>query len=125
MKLGDRIRAAQEKAAAAEGDSKVTKVIGSEDPIADFKQRVQDELFKTLGPDVFNTAGDEPTLRAMVIEELEKVIETVGVALSDSEREQLANEISENILGYGPVQQLLDDQTVTEIMVNSTNPIYV
>ena len=64
-------------------------------------------------------------LRKAVLEELEKVIADSATPLSLTERERIAKEISQDILGYGPMQRFLDDPEVTEIMVNATDPIYI
>ncbi len=48
-----------------------------------------------------------------------------SVPLSREERQRLIEEVRDDVLGYGPLQRLLDDQTVTEIMVNGPDMIYV
>ena len=42
-----------------------------------------------------------------------------------SEREQLVAEISDDVLGFGPIERFLADPTVTEVMVNGGNAIYI
>jgi pilus assembly protein CpaF len=64
-------------------------------------------------------------LKAAVIAELERVLDESATPLSDKERERIAEEISIDILGYGPIQRYLEEDAVTEIMVNGTSPIYV
>ena len=50
--------------------------------------------------------------------ELDEVVEEENVPLSTEERARLTAELADDVLGYGPLQRLLDDPTVTEIMVN-------
>ncbi len=47
------------------------------------------------------------------------------IPLNDSEREQLVADIIEQAMGYGPIQRFLDDPTVSEVMVNSTDGVYI
>ena len=45
--------------------------------------------------------------------------------LSRSDRERLAREISDDVFGYGPLEQLIGDQTISEIMVNGHRQIWI
>ena len=53
------------------------------------------------------------------------LVEAERLPLSSGERQTLAGEISADVLGYGPIERLLADPTVTEIMVNGDMPIFV
>ena len=64
-------------------------------------------------------------LNQQVVEELGKVLEDETVPLTATERDQLVAEISDDVLGYGPIERFLADPTVTEIMVNGCEAIYV
>jgi len=97
----------------------------SGDPLGGYKQRIQETLYEKLGPDAFAAEGGEDGLRRAVTNELKRLIADEGMPLSPEETEQLVEDISENILGLGPVQRFLDDPDVTEIMVNGTEPIFV
>ncbi|MDQ0279235.1 pilus assembly protein CpaF [Arthrobacter silviterrae] len=67
----------------------------------------------------------EEDLRKSAREELSQVIDEEQVPLSPEERRRLIREIGDDVLGYGPLQRFLDDDTVTEIMVNRADQIYV
>jgi len=126
MKLSDRVkRARQESNEVIDLTDQAIKRLDTDDPIAEFKLRVQEGLHQRLGPSAFDTDRSESDLRRSVVEELEKLIDEEGTSLSQVERERIAADISEDILGHGPVQRFLDDPTVTEVMVNSTDLIYV
>ena len=47
-----------------------------------------------------------------------------GIALPVRHREQITSDVLDEILGYGPIQPLLDDPTITEIMVNRPDQVY-
>lgn len=56
---------------------------------------------------------------------LTKVYEQTGVKLPESLRNQLFREILDELIGFGPIQSLLDDPEITEVMVNSPNQVYI
>ncbi|MDD2490001.1 MAG: CpaF family protein [Bacilli bacterium] len=62
-------------------------------------------------------------LEQFINDEIDKVLE--GYDLSNLERSHLYNLIDNEINGYGPITELLEDRNVTEIMVNDINEIYV
>jgi len=64
-------------------------------------------------------------LRTIVLGELDEVVDEENVPLSTEERARLTAELADDVLGYGPLQRLLDDDAVTEIMVNGPDHIYV
>ena len=60
-------------------------------------------------------------MRALVTTE----IDTDGTPLAQVDRDRLIDEITADILGYGPIEPFLADRTVTEVMVNGYDHIYV
>ena len=95
------------------------------DPFASMRARVQDSLFAELGNRIFDPTLSADQLQQMVIERLEDLLGDSQIPLSPGERKELVSQLTEDVLGYGPVQQFLDDPEVTEVMVNSTDQIYV
>jgi pilus assembly protein CpaF len=53
-----------------------------------------------------------------------QVLSDEGIALPVRIREQIVGEVVDEVLGYGPIQKLLDDDNITEIMVNGPNKVY-
>ena len=126
MKLSDRLQAIEpDQTPSSPGNGQVGEAIPSSDPLAEFKGMAKQALYGKLESQAFGSALGEGELKATVIKELERLIADTDIPLSAAERERIAEEISEDILGYGPIQRFLDDREVTEIMVNSTNPIFV
>ena len=70
-----------------------------------------------------NNTNNEIGLNSYVRGEVDKVLE--GYDLSVIERSYINNLIDNEINGYGPITELLDDPSITEIMVNGTNEIYI
>ena len=94
------------------------------DPFADVKDRVHKAVIGGLGPRVFNTETDTSTLRDRVVVDVTQELEAeAGIARSD--RERLVRELTDDILGHGPLERLLADDTITEIMVNGPYEVWI
>jgi pilus assembly protein CpaF len=98
---------------------------GTVDPLAGLKARVQEALFQRLGSRLYDASLSPSQLDAQVVEELGRILEEEPVPLSPAEREHLVAEISDDVLGYGPIERYLEDPTVTEVMVNGAQAIYI
>lgn len=95
------------------------------DALAGLKQRAALALFERLGTRFGDTSSSEEELRATAVDELSAVIDEEQVPLSPEERRRLIREIADEVMGYGPLQRLLEDPSVTEIMVNRFDQIYI
>ncbi|MEJ7766095.1 MAG: CpaF family protein [Acidimicrobiales bacterium] len=95
------------------------------DPLSAIKQRAQESLFARLGGRLFRTDLTEDQLRQLVLDELGSVLQADRAPLSPAERQRLLDDISEDVLGFGPLEAFLADPEVSEIMVTGTRPIYV
>lgn len=72
------------------------------------------------------TDMDESVLRSRVVQALEQIVSSVDSELSPmANRARLVAEMTAETLGLGPLQELLEDDTVSEIMVVDPNTIYV
>ncbi|WP_138731587.1 CpaF family protein [Modestobacter excelsi] len=95
------------------------------DALSKLKDRVGKALFERMGSRMHDASLSEEALRAIVLGELDEVVEAEKVPLSAEERQRLTAELADDVLGFGPLQRLLDDPTVTEIMANGPDSIYV
>jgi pilus assembly protein CpaF len=95
------------------------------DAFAALKERAATALFERLGARFNDSAITELELRTSAREELTRIIDAEQVPLSSEERTRLVQDVADDVLGYGPLQRLLDDPAVTEIMVNRMDRIYV
>lgn len=95
------------------------------DPLNKLKDRVANALFSRIGSRLNDASLGEHQLRSIVQSELNQVVEDEKVPLSTEQRQRLIREVGDDVLGHGPLQQLLDDPTVTEIMVNGPEMVYV
>jgi pilus assembly protein CpaF len=93
-------------------------------PFSEMKTRIHMRLIEDLGRQLFNTNIDQATLRQRVQDELtERLSQEPG--LSREDRERIAVELTADILGHGPLERLLEDDTVSEIMCNGPYDIWV
>jgi pilus assembly protein CpaF len=94
------------------------------EPFSEVKNRIHLELIEALGRQLFNGDIDHATLRARVDAELrERLGRESGFSRED--RERIVEELRDDILAHGPIERLLDDDTVSEIMVNGPYDIWV
>jgi len=68
--------------------------------------------------------GDEVLLRSRVEELVEEKLRAEKVPYSRQMRNRLVSDIADEILGFGPIEPLLRDPTVTEVMVNRYDQVY-
>ncbi|GAB2528227.1 CpaF family protein [Paramicrobacterium agarici] len=95
------------------------------DALLDLKARVGATLFERLGTRLADPNLGEADLLIFARDVLTEIVEAEQVPLSAPERQRLIQQISDDVLGYGPLQPLLDDPSLSEIMVNGPDQIYV
>lgn len=89
----------------------------------DLKTRVQNKLLGELDPSMDITKTDE--VKRTIQELFEQILAEENIVLSRPERARLFEQITAEILGLGPLQTLLEDDSITEIMVNGAKNIYI
>ena len=94
------------------------------DPYAELKTRVHHACIAKLGPELF-TAESTGDLSERVLRAVTEQLALDRTPLTREERRQLVREITDDILGYGPLEPFLRDDSVTEIMVNGGERIYI
>jgi len=94
------------------------------DPFAEVKSRVHFTVIGDLGPQLYNVSMDPEALRERVLADVrDQLAQETGISRDD--RQRIALEITDDILGHGPLERLLADETVTEIMVNGPFEIWI
>ena len=89
------------------------------------RQAATDALYERLGTRLNDPNLSEAQLHAIARQELASIIDVQAANLADDERQALIRDLADDALGLGPLQRLLDDPTVTEIMVNGADHLYV
>ena len=131
MSLADRL--AQARRDRGTGQEALTDVApgqprrrsGPVDPFAELKRHVHAQLLEQLGPQLYDNRLGEDELEQRVRSVLTEVLAQDETPMSVGERAKVAQEIADDILGYGPLEPYLRDQEVTEVMVNGADTIYV
>jgi pilus assembly protein CpaF len=94
------------------------------DPYAELKTRIHHACITKLGPQLFSTETSED-LSDQVTRTVTEELTLDKTPLSREERRELVRQITDDILGYGPLEPFLRDDSITEVMVNAFDRIYV
>ncbi len=112
-----RLMSLQARRVAAPGTS------AQKDAYIDLKTRVQNRLLSELDPATDVTKTNE--VRNTILELFEQVLAEENIVLSRPEKHRLFEAITAEILGLGPLSTILEDETITEVMVNGAKNVYV
>ena len=94
-----------------------------EDPFVEIKFRIHEQLLRELDLDKVQQRQG-PQLRKAIEEAAMTMLAGQETPLSRQERLRLVREIADEVLGFGPLERLLADPTVTEVMVNGPRRVY-
>ena len=97
---------------------------GPVDPYAELKTRIHHACIAKLGPELFKKETTED-LSERVLRAVTEQLALDRTPLTREERRQVTREITDDILGYGPLEPLLRDDSITEVMVNDFDRIYI
>ena len=133
MSLADRLAQARRDRGTApeqEGpidtlDTKASRHRRNVDPFAELKRTVHQALLDNLGPKLYDSRMAESELEQRVRSTLQEVLSQDETPLTVSDRARIAQDIADDILGYGPLEPYLRDPDITEVMVNGPDQIYV
>ena len=95
------------------------------DVFAELKRIVHARLVESLGPKLYDAHTTQSELEQQVRLTLQTVLADTDQPMSSADRTRVSQEIADDILGYGPLEPLLRDGDLTEVMVNSFQDIYV
>ncbi|MEY2468334.1 MAG: pilus assembly protein CpaF [Actinomycetota bacterium] len=98
----------------------------SRDPLIDaLRARIHRQLIEELGPVLSDRDVEPSDLRRRVEDSLVTALDAERTPLSAKDRKELLREIADDIIGYGPLERYLADDSVTEVMVNGPDRLYV
>ena len=89
---------------------------------ADLKVRVQNRLLAELDPSI--DVSEVEKVRGTIRDLFEQILTEESIVLSRQEKHRLFEQIAAEILGFGPLQPLLEDNDITEVMVNGAKSVY-
>ncbi len=93
------------------------------DPYAELKAKVHHACIAKLGPELYKADGED--LADKVYRAVTEELVLDRTPLTRDERREIVRQLTDDILGYGPIEPLLRDESVTEIMVNAPDKVYV
>jgi pilus assembly protein CpaF len=93
--------------------------------LEELRLRVHQFVIDAVGPMLHDDALDEAVLRRIVQEQVHKGLGDEQTALSAAERAQLIQDVTDDTLGYGPIDRFLHDPGITEVMVNGPKSVYI
>ncbi len=99
--------------------------LGRNNVLVELRHRVHGSLIEELGPVLYDKRLSEDELRKKVHDALQAALAQERTPLSAADRTQLIQDVSDDILGYGPIDKLLRDEDVSEIMCNGPEQIFV
>ncbi|WP_246000199.1 CpaF family protein [Nocardioides pocheonensis] len=91
----------------------------------DLKENVHEELLIQLGPKLYDANLSPTELESMVRQALADVMAASDRPLTSTDRQRITQEIADDILGYGPIEPYLRDDSVSEVMVNGPFDIWL
>ena len=104
-----------------------TQRLSSQTPVREslreVKFRIQSRVIQDLDPKL--DLANQVEVRRQIEEIFGRVIDEEGLALTRAERVRMLEQITDEIIGLGPLEPLLRDETVTEIMVNGPRQVYI
>jgi pilus assembly protein CpaF len=103
--------------------------VGVADPRSELMEAVRDRIHRRvlaeLGPLFYSTTVDQKELRTRVDRIVQSALRAEKAPMSLAEANQLGQLVADEILGHGPIERLVRDPTVSEIMVNGPEQVYV
>src|SRR2546423_1982046 len=91
----------------------------------DLRQKIHHHLIDELGPLLYDRRLSEDDLRTRVQDQLQKALAKEKAPLSAADKAQLIQDVSDDILGYGPIDRYLQEDDVTEVMVNGPEHVFI
>ncbi|MGH9179267.1 MAG: CpaF family protein, partial [Acidimicrobiales bacterium] len=106
-------------------ETQTTGTLRRDTVLDEVRARVHQQLIETLGPVLSDSHIGEAELRSRVHEELRNVLASETAPMSLADRETLIRDVTDDIIGYGPIDRYLKDPAITEVMVNGPEHIYI
>ena len=103
--------------------SRFSGALPARESFREAKFRVQNRLVNELDPKLDLT--NQVEVRRQIEELFGKIADEEGLALTRAERVRMLEQITDEILGLGPMEPLLRDETITEVMVNGPQQVYI
>jgi len=127
MSLMSRIRLEQQARAQKgdkEGSGSGRERRGRTDPFKELKSKIHTEIIQEVDPQLLDSRDNIDLVRQTVENIIIEKLAAEEKPLSRSEREMILRDLLDEVLGFGPINKLIEDSTVTEIMVNGPHQVF-
>lgn len=126
-------RLEKEKSAVTEGsesaENLLTPVTMKQDPYRELKIEIHKQIIEELDDQVMRDEGKEESDTEKIVETIENLVNALldkeASYIPRTDRAKIISELTDEVIGLGPISPLLKDPTVSEVMVNSPNQVYV
>lgn len=96
-----------------------------EDPYFELKMKIQNKVIEELDIDFNEISEQNDELKQQLNAIITKNIEQESLNMTNNQKKKIKEELLDEIIGFGPITELLSDSTITEIMVNGPNHVYI
>jgi pilus assembly protein CpaF len=103
--------------------SRMLSQVPQRESFRDTKFRVQQRVISDLDPKL--DLSNQIEVRRQIEEVFSRVVDEEGLALTRAERMRMLEQITDEIIGLGPLEPLLRDESITEVMVNGPRQVYI
>jgi pilus assembly protein CpaF len=107
------------------GPKRASSSLPNADRLTLLKSQVHGNLLQQLGPKLYDSELSQSELEQMVRAALQDAMSEDDTPLTLADRSRIAEEIADDILGYGPIEPFLRDTDLTEVMVNGFEDIWI
>jgi pilus assembly protein CpaF len=108
------------------GDKTLIKVVEEKkDKYGDLKSKIHKEIIETMDRELKNDSIADDALSIRAKEMIGQLLERDAAFLPLSERQSISSEIIDEVLGFGPIEPFLKDESVSEVMVNGPKQVYI
>jgi pilus assembly protein CpaF len=88
-------------------------------------EKIKSYLVKSLTTESVGLGFTEEERRQEILQRLNDIYSQTGLNLPNSLRSQVFRDVLDELIGYGPIQPLLENSNITEVMVNGPNLVYI
>ena len=124
MGLQERIKKIQEYEDKLDAQKKVSESKRVKQ-INEIKKKIHSGIIEKLSDEIFKKKIADAELKLKVRREVLKLMREETIPLTSEEKQKIVDELVYDVVGYGPIEEFLKDDEVTEIMVNNPKSIFI
>jgi len=124
MGLQERIKKVQDFEQNLEAEQEVEQLARTKQ-IDNIKRKIHQRLITELSDIIYKKKISDAELKLKVRKYTQQFLNENNTPLSLDEKNIITNDLIDDIVGYGPIEEFLSDNEVTEVMVNGFNDIYI